>query len=188
MSFILSLRRSDQQLSGGLEQTRTWPPLPALRFVGKQAALGRRTALFLIVFFIGFAVTLTCRSYGDATADAIAISYPQLAPQTAAAETAPKMVSASQPAINSDPLEAFKPMLIGLATLRQSVDQFAAQHFVSEEQIATEIAVPKAPRRNIVDKINSAPASGPGAAPARKPVPQQLPSPVELGLRGSYER
>jgi len=186
MSFILSLRRSDQQLSGGLEQTRTWPPLPALRFVGKQAAPGRRTAPFFIVFFIGFAVTLTCRSYGDTTADAAAISYPQ--PLTAAAETAREMVSASQPAINSDPLEAFRPMLIGLATLPQSVDQFAAQHFVSEEQIATEIAVPKAPRRNIVDKINSAPASGPGAAPARKPVPQQLPSPVELGLRGSYER
>jgi hypothetical protein len=186
MSFILSLRRSDQQLSGGLEQTRTWPPLPALRFVGKQAALGRRTAPFFIVFFIGFAVTLTCRSHGDATADAAAISYPQ--PQTAGAETAPEMVSASQPAINSDPLEAFKPMLIGLATLPQNVDQFAAQHFVSEERIATEIAVQKAPRRNIVDKIKSAPASGPGAAPALKPVPQQLPSPVELGLRGSYER
>jgi hypothetical protein len=186
MSFILSLRRSDQQLSGGLEQTRTWPPLPALRFVGKQAALGRRTAPFFIAFFIGFAVTLTCRSYGDATADAAAISYPL--PQTAAAKTAPEMVSASQPAINSDPLEAFKPMLVGFATLPQSVDQLAAQHFVSEKQIATEIAVPKAPRRNIVDKINSAPASGPGAAPALKPVPRQLPSPVELGLRGSYER
>ena len=174
MSFILSRERSDQQLVRGLELITAWPPLPAQRFVGKQAALGRRTAPFLIVFCIGFAITLTCRSYGDA--------------QTAAAETAPEMVSASQPAMNSDPLEAFKPMLIGLATLRQSVDQFAAQHFVSEEQIATEIAVPKAPRRNIVDKINSALASGPDAAPPRKPVPQQLPSPVELGLRGSYER
>jgi hypothetical protein len=185
MSLILSIRRSDQQLSGGLEQTRIWPPLPALRFVGKQGTLGRRTAPFFIVFFIGFVVTLTCRSYGDATADAAAISYPQ--PQTTAAETAPEWSRrVSQPL--TDPLEAFKPMLIGFATLPQSVDQLAAHHFVSEAQIATEIAVPKAPRRNIVDKIKSAPASGPGAAPALKPVPQQLPSPVELGLRGSYER
>ena len=186
MSFILSLRRSDQQLSGGLEQTRTWPPLPALRLVGKQAALGRRTAPFFIVFFIGFAVTLTCRSYGDATADAAAISYPQ--PQTAAAETAPEMVSPSQPAINSDPPEPFKPMLIGIATVRQSADQVAAQFVISEQQIASDIAAPKPARRNIVDKISSAPAPGAAAAPARKPAPQQLPSPAELGLRGSYER
>jgi hypothetical protein len=186
MSFILSRKRSDQQLARGLEQITAWPPLPAQRFAGKQATLGRRTAPFLIVFCIGFAITLTCRSYGDATTNTIATSHPQLAAQTAAAETAPEMVSPSQPAINSDPPEPFKPMLIGLATVRQSADQVAAQFvIISEQQFASDIAVPKPARRNIVDKISSAPAPGAAAAPARKPAPQQLPSPAELGLRGS---
>ena len=171
MSFILSRERSDQQLVRGLELITAWPPLPAKRFAGKQAALGRRTAPFLIVFCIGFAITLTCRSYGDA--------------QTAAAETAPEMISPSQPAINSDPPEPFKPMLIGIATLRQSADQVAAPFVISEQQIASDIAVPKPARRNIVDKISSAPAPGAAAAPARKLAPQQVPSPAELGLRGS---
>ena len=141
----------------------------------KQPSLGRRTARgvrrFLIVFCMGVAVTLAWQSYGDATRQMIASSYPLLgwlAPQTAVAETAPQIISPTASDTTSDSEEQIKSILVNLAALRQSVDQLAAQSVASQQQMASDIA-------KLNDKISSAPPPRPAAAPARKPVPAPAP-------------
>src|SRR6516164_5919790 len=114
MSFILSRKRSDQQLARGLEQITAWPPLPAQRFAGKQATLGRRTAPFLIVFCIGFAITLTCRSYGDATTITIVGAPPHRALPSSTARPVIAITSLIKLIIMSPPPEPTKLISIGL--------------------------------------------------------------------------
>ena len=139
----------------------------------KQPSVRRRAARSLILFCMGVAATLAWQSYGDATREMIASSYPQLgwlAPQSAFAETAPEKTSPSAPANTSDTLE-LKSILINVAALRQSVDQLAVQFLASQQQMASDIAKMKAAEQDIFDKISSAPPPRPAAAPARKPVP-----------------
>jgi lysophospholipase L1-like esterase len=144
----------------------------------KPPSLRRRAARSLIIFCVGIAAALGWQSYGDAARDVIANSYPQLgwlAPQTAAAATAPEMISPTTRASSSDAQEIkssreIKSLLINLAAVRQSVDQLAAQFVASQQQIASDIAKLKATEQDIFDKISSAPPPRPGVAPARKPV------------------
>ena len=131
--------------------------------LGKRAARG--LARFLIMFCIGVAATLSWQSYGDAAKEMIANSSPQLswlAPQAAA----PEMATPAPPATPSPDLQQLKEMSLGLAAVRQSVDQLAA----GQQEIAGNIAKLQA-------EI-AAPPPRPAVAPPRKPAPPTpLPSP-----------
>jgi hypothetical protein len=60
-------------------------------------------------------------------------------------------------------------MLLGLAAVRQSVDQLAAQFVASQQQMASHITKLQAAEQDILDKINSAPRPPQAATPTRKP-------------------
>jgi hypothetical protein len=112
----------------------------------------------------------------------IASSSPRLgwlAPQAApVAQTAPDMIAPAAPAAPSPDRQQLNAMSLGLAVVRQSVDQLAAQLAAGQEQMTREITKLRAAEQDILDKI-SAPPPRPAAAPARKPVP--LTPPVRDG-------
>jgi hypothetical protein len=139
----------------------------------KQPSLRGRAARSLIIFCIGVAATLAWQSYGDATRELIASSYPQLgwlAPQTAAAESTPEIIEPTARANGLDSQE-LRSILVNLAAVRQSVNELAVQFAASQQQMANDIAKLNAAEQDIFDKISSAPPPRPAAAPARKPVP-----------------
>jgi hypothetical protein len=132
-----------------------------------QPGLLRRATRSLLIFGMGVAATLVWQSYGDATKEMIASSYPQfgwLAPQTVGVGAVPEMRA---PITTSDSQELLKSILVNLAGLRQSMDQLSADFVATQQQMASEIAKVKGADPDLVDKISSAPP----AAPARKPVP-----------------
>ena len=127
---------------------------------------------FILTFGMGVAATLGWQSYGDTAREMISNTYPQLAwlaPQPAAAH------AAVAPAPSPDPQE-LKAMSVGLAAVRQRVDQIAAQVAASQDQITRDItAQVQAVEQDILNKI-SAPPPRPDAAPVRRPVaPAPLP-------------
>ncbi len=127
----------------------------------------------LITFCIGVAVTLAWQSYGDAAREMIANSSPQLgwlAPQTAAAQTAPDTIA--PPTSSPDPQE-LKAISADLAAVSQKVDQLAAHVAAGQEQMTRDFATKlQAAEQDILDKI-SVPPPQPPAAPVRKPVPSR---------------
>jgi len=134
---------------------------------------------FLITFCVGIAAALAWQSYGDASREIIANSYPQLgwlAPQAAVAQTAPATIVS--PVTSSDP-QQLKAVSLNLAAVRQKVDQLAAQVAAGQEQMTRAFTTKlQAAEQNILDKISVSPPQ-PAAAPARKPVPspsQALPA------------
>src|SRR5712675_1802008 len=165
-----TLSRTQSDLSADL-----WPIKPSidarLRPVDvtrERPSLGGRAlralARFLLMFCIGVAATLGWQSYGDAARENVASSYPQLAwlsPQ-------PAPPAPAAPTIPAPDLEQLKAMSLGLAAVRQSVDQLAA----GQQQMATDIAKLQADEQDILHKMTAAPLPRPAAAPARKPVPQ----------------
>ncbi len=148
------------------------------RFPSKRPSPGKRAshalARFLITFCMGVAATLAWQSYGDAAREMIASSAPQLgwlAPQVApVAQTAPNMIAPAATTAPSPDRQQLNAMSLGLAAVRQSVDQLAA----GQEQITRDITKLRAAEQDILDKI-SAPPPRPAAAPARKPVPLTRP-------------
>jgi hypothetical protein len=184
MNSTLSRKRSEFS-------TDPWPTEPSVDaplrpadlkndwFPSKRPSRGKRAsralARFLITFCIGVAATLAWQSYGDAAREMIASSSPQLAwlaPQAApVAQTAPDMIAPAAPAAPSLDRQQLNAMSLGLAALRQSVDQLAA----GQEQIRGDITKLREVEQDILDKI-SAPPPRPAAAPARKPVPLTPPS------------
>jgi hypothetical protein len=136
--------------------------LPSERLpLGKRAS---RLSRFLITFCIGVAATLAWQSYGDTAREMIAGSSPQLswlAPPAAPVAEAPAAPSPDQ--------EELKEIWLGLAGVRQRVDQIAAQLAAGQEQVTRDINNLQAVEQDILDKI-SAPPPRP-AAPARKSVP-----------------
>ena len=148
-------------------------------FLGKRPSLGERAsralARFLISFSIGVAATLVWQSYGDAAREMIASSYPQLAwlaPQAGpVAKTAPDMISPAAPAARSPDQQQLNAMSLGVAELRQSVDQLAA----GQEQMTRDITKLQAAEQEILDRI-SAPPPRPAGTPTRTPVPLTRPS------------
>jgi hypothetical protein len=79
----------------------------------------------LITFCVGVFATLAWQSYGDTARERIASLYPELswlAPQGAVAQTVPDTVV---PAVALDQQE-LKTISLGLASMRQKVDQPAA--------------------------------------------------------------
>jgi hypothetical protein len=139
----------------------------------EQPSLGKRVsrgfARFLIVFCIGVVATLVWQSYGDAAREMIGKSSPLLrwlAPQTAA-RTAPDMVAPTVPATPSPDVQQLKAMSLGLAALRQSVEQLAA----AQQQMTDEIAKLQATEQEILDKVSGPPRPAAAPAPARKSTP-----------------
>ena len=152
--------------------------------LGKRAS--RRLIRFLIVFGAGVAATLVWQSHGDAIRAMIVNSYPHLgwlAPQAAAAQTASDMAVPTAPVMSSADAQPFKAMSLGVAAMRQSMDQLAAQLAAGQQQMAGDIAKLQAAQQDILDKIAHRPAAPAAAAPARKPVtpapstPQAQPAP-----------
>ena len=128
---------------------------------------------FILTFGMGVAATLGWQSYGDTAREMISNTYPQLgwlAPQPAAAH------AAVAPATPSPDPQELKAMSVGLAAVRQRVDQIAAQVAASQDQITRDItAQVQAVEQDILNKI-SAPPPRPDAAPVRRPVaPAPLP-------------
>jgi hypothetical protein len=126
-------------------------------------------ARFLIIFCIGVAATLVWQSYGDVAREVIASSSPQLrwlAPQ-AVAQTAPDMVAPTAPATPSPDVQQFKAMSLGLAAVRQSVEQLAA----AQQQMTDEIAKLQATEQEILEKVSGPPRPVAAPAPARKSAP-----------------
>ena len=143
----------------------------------EQSSLAKRAlhgfARFLIIFCIGVGATLVWQSYGDAAREMIANSSPQLgwlAPQTVA-QTAPDMVAPTAPATPSPDLQQLKAMSLGLAAVRQRVEQLAA----GQQQMTDEIAKLQATEQEILDKVSTPPRPAAAPAPARKSAPPAPP-------------
>ena len=155
-----------------MSSTRT--EFPADLLAGERSVdrpLPRKRPLrFLFAFCIGIAATLAWQSYGDAAREIIASSYPQLgwlAPQAAAAQAAPTTIAAATASLDQQELKAVS---LGLAAVRQRVDQLAAQVAAGQEQMTRDFTAKlHAVEQDILDKISAAPQ--PAAAPARKPMP-----------------
>lgn len=130
----------------------------------------KRPLRFLIAVGIGVAATLGWQSYGDAAREIVASSYPQLgwlAPQAAAAQTAPATIAAATASLDQQEL---RTVSLGLAAVRQRVDQLEAQVAAGQEQMTRDFTAKlHAVEQDILDKISPPPP--PAAAPARKPAP-----------------
>ena len=127
----------------------------------------RRLTRFLIVFCVGTGTTLAWQSHGDAARAIIANSSPQfgwLAPQTV-----PVVPTVSDVAAPTAASPALKQPALGLATVRQSVDQLTAQLAATQQAIGNDIAKLQADEQAILSKLSAA-APRPSVAPARKPA------------------
>ena len=140
----------------------------ALRISSLGRRASRQLVRFLVVSCIGVAATLTWQSYSDTVRAMIAKSSPQLgwlAPQTElAVRTTPDVVA---PAAAASP--DFQRLALGLASVRQTVEQLAAQLAAGQQQMAGDIAKLKADEQEILHKLSAAPPRPP-AAPAPKPA------------------
>jgi hypothetical protein len=157
---------TEPPIQARIRPTDRWIEQPSL---GKRAS--RALARFLIIFFIGVVAAFVWQSYGDAARQMIANSSPQLrwlAPQIAA-QAAPDMAAPTVTATPSPDVQQLKAMSLGLAALRQSVEQLAAAH----QQMTDEIAKLQATEQEILDKVSAPPR--PTAAPARKSAPTAPP-------------
>jgi hypothetical protein len=142
-----------------------------------RSSLGRRAsrslARFLIVFFIGVGATLGWQSYGGAARAMIANSSPKLgwlAPQTASDNVVPVAAATASPDLQE--------LAASLASVRQSVDQLAAQLAFGQRQMGDKIAKLQADEQEILQKFSAAPMR-PSAPPPRKPAavtPEPSPS------------
>jgi PPE-repeat protein len=144
------------------------------RFPRKRASPGKRASRgfprLLIAFCIGVAASVAWQSYGEAAREMIANSSPQLGwltPQAAPLAQAASEVTA--PATPSPDLEQLKAISLGLAVMRQSVDQLAAQLGAGQEQMTRDITKLQLAEQDILRKISAPPPSA--AGPAQKPVP-----------------
>jgi hypothetical protein len=135
-------------------------------------SLGRRIsrglARFLAVFCIGVAATLAWQLYGDAARAMIANSSPQLG--WLAPQTAPVVPTAPDVAPTTAASPDLQRLALVLASVRQSIDQLAAQLAAGQQQMVSDIAKLQADEQEILQKLSAA-APRPATAPARKPVP-----------------
>jgi hypothetical protein len=141
-----------------------WAPEPPVVRPAHRKAWPGFTRV-LIAFFIGISATLAWQSYGDAAREILARRYPQLAwitPQVPVAAPVPNV----PPIGSADPRE-LKTMSLGLAEVRQRVDQLTA----SQDQITRDITMKvQAAKQEILDRI-SVLSPQPAAPPARRPAP-----------------
>jgi hypothetical protein len=134
-----------------------------------QPSLGRRASRFLIVCCIGAGATLAWQSYSDAARAIIANSSPQLG--WLAPQTVPVVPTAPNDGAPADAGSSGLPQLaLGLAAVRQSVDQLTAQLAAVQQQITGDIAKVQSDEQKILQKMSAAPP-GAAAAAVRKPIP-----------------
>jgi len=142
----------------------------------RQPPRRRRGLRTLLTFCIGIAATLGWQSYGDAAREMIANMSPQLgwlAPQAVAATpAAPEPAAPAVPAFPAPDPQLLKATTLGLAAVRQSIDQLGAQLVANQRQMASEIAKLQATDQDILQKITPPPQAAAAAPrpPARKPV------------------
>jgi hypothetical protein len=150
------------------------------QFRGVRPSFGRRASRaltrFLIAAFISVGSILAWQSYGDAAKENVASWAPQLGwvrllprlkppPDIAPVAPAARFSDVQQQQLNA--------ISLGLAAMRQSVDQLAAQLAAGQEQIARNIASLETAENDIRSKI-SAPkptATAPPRSPALKYPP-----------------
>jgi hypothetical protein len=159
-----------------------WSDRPSVdAIINKQPSLGKRAMRSLvrlvIIFCISVGATLAWQSYGDVARAMIADSFPRLgwlAPQATPqaahpAQIVSETVALATPSAALPELQQLKEMSLLFATMRQSVEQLAA----NQQQMAGDIAKLLADQQELMQKV-SAPSPRPAAAPARKSAP--LPS------------
>ena len=165
-----------------------WQAKPSVAAIIKRPSLGKRAirglARFVIVFCIGVGATLAWQSYGDMARAMIADSFPQLgwlapqaAPPQAAAQAAPPAqgaldtVALGTPPAPSPELQQLRDISLLFATMRQSVEQLAA----NQQQMAGDVAKLATEQQELLQKTEllqkaSAPAPRPAAAAAPRPA------------------
>jgi len=134
----------------------------------------RALTRFLIIFALGVGTTLALQSYGDVARARIANSSAQLgwlAPQP----IVPTIPNA--PSAPSGPASAYvQQRALGLASMRQLVEELGAQLADGQRQMASDIAKLQAEKQEILQKLSTAPARSP-AAPPRKRAPVSASAP-----------
>jgi hypothetical protein len=127
----------------------------------------RLVAVFPIIFCLGIAAGLAWQAHGHSARQVLANSFPLLgwlAPQAEAhVQTAPNIITATAPEISppSD-WEHLKAISLGLAAVRQSVEQLAA----SQQQMMAQIAKVQAAQQEISAlQRQTSPASAAKQAP-----------------------
>jgi len=138
--------------------------LKTARVLSESLSLRRRAPRaifrFLIVFCLGITATLGWQSYGDVARVMIVNSSEQLgwlapAPVARASRiSAPAAVAAPFPDI-----EDLKTMSVGLAIVRQNVDQL----ITGQEQMAREITKLQAAEQDVLQRISEPPPRSPAA-------------------------
>jgi small-conductance mechanosensitive channel len=139
---------------------------------------------FLFTFCIGVAATLAWQAYGDTAREMIASSYPQLgwvspsnpqlswlSPRAAAAQPAPSATAASS--TRSTDSQQLQELSLGLAAMRQRVDQLTLQVAASQDQTTRDItARVQQAQRDILDKIAATQPRQEVTAARKPPAPQ----------------
>jgi hypothetical protein len=145
-----------------------WPTEPQLMRPALRKRPSRRFTR-AIAFGIGVAVTVAWQCYGDAARGFLAERYLALA--WLAPRVAPSVPAETMPPIASLNPQDLKTISLGLAAVRQSIDQLAA----GQDQINREmVAQVQAAKQDILDKI-SWPSPQPSAPAPRKAGPQVAP-------------
>jgi hypothetical protein len=144
-----------------------WSEPPATKRPRRRESGG--FSRLVLSFALGVGAALAWQSYGDTARQIIAGSYPQLgwlAPRAAAAQT----TDTASPAGAAD--QEIKALTLGLAAMRQRVDQLAAQIAAGQDQMTRDISARvQVAERDILDKIAAAQPRTDPAAQARKPTP-----------------
>ena len=115
----------------------------------------------------GVGGTLAWQTYGDAAREMVVGSYPQLGWLASRAAAAQAATTAPSRSID----QQFQEMSLGLAAMRQRIDQLSLQLATSHDQMTRDMAVKvQAAERDILDKIAAA-QPRPEVTAARKPAP-----------------
>lgn len=125
---------------------------------------------FVMAVGIGVGSTLAWQAYGDAARERIAGAYPQLAwlaPREAAAAASTGSAVAGRPAAD----QQLQELSLGLAAMRQRVEQLSLQVSTSQDQLTRDIVAKlQASEHDILDRIAAQPRMDVTAA--RKPQTQ----------------
>jgi TolA-binding protein len=153
----------------------------------KKSSAGRRMvrslARFFIAVLIGVGATLAWQSYGDEAKEIVRARAPSLSWLLPPTGKSPLEAQASVPAVvtSAELAQQLRPVALGLATMRQDVDQLAAtikQLSAKQEKMAQDISILPAIEQDIREKLAS-PAQPRTAAP-RKPAQQSATQPSSV--------
>jgi hypothetical protein len=130
----------------------------------------RRLSRSLIVFCMGVGATLAWQAYGDTAREMIANLSPQLGWLAPATESSPQTAADAQaPAAAGTAPAEVQQLAAAIDSVRQSVDQLAAQLAAGQRKVADDIAKLHSDQQEMVRKVSMAAARA-AAAPARKPA------------------